>query len=301
MVGGRAMVRYRKKFSDFAFDAIIYIIITIICLICLYPMLYVFFASISDGSRLYRHVGPIYYPLGFSLQGYRIVLSNPGVWSGYKNTIFYVIGGTAFSMLMTTLGAYVLSRKGYKLKKFFMLFIVFTMYFNGGMIPTFLLVRSLGLLNSRLAIMIVGSVGTWNMIIMRTAFQSIPRSLEESAIIDGANDFAILTKIILPTSKATLAVITLFYAVGQWNSWFNPMIYLQSRDKYPLQLLLREILIMGSKVEGGAEVQSGIGINYLGETIKYTTIIVSTLPILFVYPFAQKYFVKGIMMGSLKE
>lgn len=295
------MTNYKKDFGDIAIDAIAYAFVTIVCLACLYPMLYILFASISDGARLYRHVGPIFYPLGFSLQGYRIVLSNVGIWTGYKNTIIYVIGGTLFSMTLTILGAYVLSRRDYKLKKFFMIFIVFTMYFHGGMIPTFLLVRKLGLLNKRLAIMIVGTVGTWNMIIMRTAFQGIPRSLEESAIIDGAGDFAILTKIILPTSKATIAVITLFYLVGQWNGWFNAMIYLQSREKFPLQLLLREILIMGSKVEGGAEIQSGVGINYLGETIKYTTIIISTLPILFVYPFAQKYFVKGVMLGSLKE
>lgn len=290
-----------KSRGDRIFDAIIYLFVSIICLICLYPMLYVLFASFSDGYRVYTHVGPIWHPLGFSLKGYEVVLANPDIWAGYKNTIIYVLAGTAFSMVLTILGAYVLSRTGYRLKRFFTLFLVLTMYLNGGMIPTFLVVRNLNLLDTRLAIIIVGSVGTWNMIIMKTAFQAIPRALEEAAIIDGANDLDILFRIVLPTTKATLAVIVLFYSVGIWNSWFNSMIYLQTRAKYPLQLFLREILLISSSMEGAADIQSGVGISYINEVLKYCTIIVATLPILCVYPFVQKYFVTGIMMGSLKE
>ena len=294
------MPRIREK-NAWIMDTIIIVIVTLICIVCLYPMLYVLFASFSEGYRIYSHVGPIWYPLGFSLEGYRVVLKNPDVWAGYKNTLIYVIAGTSFSMVMTILGAFVLSRRNYKLKKFFTIFIVLTMYLNGGMIPTFLVVRSLKMLNTYWAIIIVGSVGTWNLIVMKTAFQAIPAGLEEAAILDGANDVQMLTRIILPTSKATIAVIVLFYMVGIWNGWFNAMIYLQDRSKFPLQLFLREILIAASSLEGSADIQSGVGINYTKELLKYCTIIVATVPILCVYPFVQKYFVKGVMMGSLKE
>ena len=294
------MPRIREK-NAWIMDTIIIVVVTLICIVCLYPMLYVLFASFSEGYRIYSHVGPIWYPLGFSLEGYRVVLKNPDVWAGYRNTIIYVLAGTTFSMVMTILGAFVLSRRNYKLKKFFTIFIVLTMYLNGGMIPTFLVVRSLKMLNTYWAIIIVGAVGTWNLIVMKTAFQAIPQGLEEAAILDGANDVQMLTRIILPTSKATIAVIILFYMVGIWNGWFNAMIYLQDRAKFPLQLFLREILIAASSLEGSADIQSGVGINYTKELLKYCTIIVATVPILCVYPFVQKYFVKGVMMGSLKE
>ena len=201
-----------KRKSEKTFDVLVYLLVTVICLICLYPMLYVLFASFSNGYRIYSHVGPIWYPLGFSLDGYRVVLSNPDVWTGYKNTLIYVVFGTVFSMVMTIIGAFVLSRRGYKLKKFFTMFLVLTMYLHGGMIPTFMVVRTLGILNTYIAIIIVGAVGTWNMIIMKTSFQAIPQGLEEAATIDGANDLQVLFHIILPTSKAkrTAAPILFF-------------------------------------------------------------------------------------------
>ena len=173
---------------------------------------------------------------------------------------------------------------------------VFTMYFTGGTIPNFILVKSLGLLNTRWALILPVAIGTWNMLIMRTAFASVPSALEEAALIDGANDLQILTKVILPVSKATLAVIFLFYAVGHWNSWFNALIYLPNeRELFPLQLILREVLISNSDYSS-----SEISVDYLGESIRYAIIIVSTVPILCIYPFIQKYFVKGVMMGSVK-
>ncbi|MGN0801591.1 MAG: carbohydrate ABC transporter permease [Candidatus Faecivicinus sp.] len=291
----------KKTKSDIIFDVCVYVIVTVICIICLYPMLFVLFASLSNGTKLHFHTGPLWAPLfPMTLEGYKTVLRNPDIATGYLNTIIYLIGGTAFSMVLTTLGAYVLSRRGYKLKKFFTIYLALTMYISGGMIPTFLVVRGLGMLNTRAAIIIVGSVSTWNMIVLRTAFASIPRGLEEAAIIDGANDVQVLTRIILPCSKATVAVILLFYAVGIWNSWFNSMIYLQKRQLFPLQLFLREILVESSAMEGEANIQSGIGINYIKELLQYCTIIIATVPILVVYPFVQKYFVKGVMMGSLK-
>lgn len=294
--------RIGRSWGEKLFDVINYTLVTLVCLICLYPMLYVLFASFSDGNALYTHVGPLWAPLKpFTLNGYKTVLKNPDIITGYINTIIYVVGGTLFSMILTILGAYVLSRKGFKLKKFCTMFVVITMYISGGMIPTFIVVRDLGMLNTRLAIMIVGSVSTWNMIVMKTAFAAVPQGLEEAAIIDGANELQVLTRVLLPTSKATLAVIVLFYAVGIWNSWFNAMIYLQDRDYYPLQLFLREILVEGADMEGNIQVQSGTGVNFIKPLLKYCTIIVSTVPILCVYPFVQKYFVKGVMMGSLKE
>ena len=297
-----ARKRIGKSLGEKIFDVINYLLITLICLICLYPMLYVLFASVSNGNALYTHVGPIWAPLQpMTLQGYGHVLSNPDITTGYLNTIIYVVFGTLFSMVLTVLGAYVLSRRGYKLKKFFTMFVVVTMYISGGMIPTYIVVRNLGMLDSRAAIIIVGSVSTWNMIVMKTSFSAVPQGLEEAAIIDGANELQVLIKVILPTTKATLAVIVLFYSVGIWNSWFNSMIYLQRRELYPLQLFLREILVENTAMEGSMDIQSGVGVNYIKPLLKYCTIIVSTLPILCVYPFVQRYFVKGVMMGSLKE
>jgi putative aldouronate transport system permease protein len=198
---------------------------------------------------------------------------------------------------MTTIGAYVLSRDGFALKKFFTMFIVFTMYFTGGIIPNFLLVRSLGLLNTRWALIIPNAIGTWNLLVMRTAFKNVPASLVEAASIDGANDLVILWKVMVPVSKATMSVIFLFYAVGHWNSWFSAMVYLpMARNLYPLQLFLREILVTSSEISSGDTT-----IDYIGELVKYASIIVSTLPILCLYPFVQKYFVTGVMLGSVKE
>jgi len=291
------VIKSENSISDLLFDSVNFLLITLVTLSCLYPMLYVVFASFSDPVQLMNNQGPLFKPLGFSLEGYKIVLNNPSTWIGYKNTLFYLVVGTTVNMLMTTLAAYALSRKGFKMRKFFTILIVFTMYFAGGIIPNFILIKNIGLLDTRWALIIPGAIGTWNMLIMRTAFSSIPDGLEEAARIDGANDYTLLFKIIVPVSKATMAVILLFYAVGHWNSWFNAMIYLpRSRNLYPMQLFLREILISSSQVTSGES-----EINYMGELVKYTTIIVSTLPILCLYPFLQKYFVKGVMMGSVKE
>ena len=300
-IGAGGLGGIRKTKSDIVFDVIIYALVTLICLICLYPMLFVLFASFSNGNRLHFHTGPLFAPLApMTLDGYKIVLTNADILSGYMNTLIYLLGGTVFSMVLTIMGAYVLSRRGYKLKKFFTIYLALTMYLSGGMIPSFLVVRALHMLDTRWAIIIVGSISTWNMIVLRTAFASIPKGLEEAATIDGANDLQILVRVVLPCSKATVAVILLFYAVGIWNSWFNSMIYLQDRKLYPLQLFLREILVQSTDLEGSADIQSGIGINYIKELLQYCTIIIATVPILIVYPFVQKYFVKGVMMGSLK-
>lgn len=239
--------------------------------------------------------------MGFSLEGYKTVLQNKNILTGYMNTLFYLVVGTAINMVLTILGAYVLSRRRMMLKGPLTLLIVFTMYMDFGLIPAFLNVRDLGLYDSRWAILLPVAINTYNLIVMRTAFASVPAALEESAMIDGANDFTILFKIILPLSKATLAVVVLFYVVEHWNSWFSASIYLRDRERFPLQLFLREILISSSSSTAAGEASSVDGVMYLEELIKYCSIVISTLPILCVYPFVQKYFISGVMLGSVKE
>lgn len=287
-----------KGVGDRIFVAAVYILMGLMALICLYPMWHVVMASFSDPIELMRHRGVILKPLGHSLEGYKVVLQNPNIPVSYRNTIFYVVLGTSINILLTTLGAYALSRKGYMFKRTLTLLIVFTMYFNAGLVPNFLLVKNLHMYNTVWALVLPGAISTWNLIVMKTAFQSVPVSLEESARLDGANDFIILFKIFLPLSKATVAVMILFYAVGHWSSWFNAMIYLQDRAKYPLQLIMREILIANS---ASGNSMADTDAMFLEEVVKYATIVVSTVPILFIYPFAQKYFMAGVMMGSVKE
>ncbi|MGD0031203.1 carbohydrate ABC transporter permease [Paenibacillus illinoisensis] len=272
----------------------------LLCFATLYPFIYILLASISDPTEISRFRGMLLYPKGFSLDAYAAVLQNPMVLTGYRNTLFYVITGTAINLVMTTLGAYALSRRNVYFRNHIMLFIVITMVFSGGLIPSFLLINNLGMLNTPWALLLPGAINSFNLIIMRTAFQTIPASLEESARIDGANDWVIMTRIIIPLSMPVIAVMILWYAVGHWNSYFNALIYIRDRELFPLQLVLREILISNStdNMMTGAATSDRMDI---GITIKYATIIVSTLPILVLYPFLQKYFVHGVMIGALKE
>ena len=243
--------------------------------------------------------GPLYRPLGFSLDAYRAVLNKPDIMTGYRNTLLFVVLGTSMSMILTILAAFVFSRKNFMLKRPLMFFCVFTMFFSGGLVPFFLTMRDYGLYNTIWAVLLPGALSTYNMIIMRTYFQDIPDSLEESAKIDGVSDFTLLVRIILPLSKPVLAVMILFISVAYWNAWFYAMVFLQNRRMFPLQLILREILI-ASSLEDMTMGVSGADKEALGITIKYATIIVATLPVLFVYPFIQKYFVKGVMIGAIK-
>lgn len=287
--------RIRKSLGSRCFSITVIAIVTLITIVCFYPMYYVLAASFSDPVLLMGHRGGLLAPVGFSIGGYELVLRNPNIYLGYRNTLIYVTAGTALNMVMTTLGAYALSRPDYTGKKAATFLIVFTMYFGGGLIPNYLLVKDLKMLNTMWALIVPGAVGTWNLLVLRTAFRSAPASLEEAAIIDGANDFQVLIHVLLPVTKASMAVILLFYAVGHWNSWFNAMIYLpRARQLYPLQLFLREILQANSIVETGATM------DFSAELVKYCTIVVSTLPILCLYPFLQRYFVKGVMLGSVK-
>ena len=290
-----------KSFGSRLFDVFNYVLLFVLTLIFLYPLWYVLVGSISDPVRLFMHNGLLLRPLGFSLQGYRTMLQNPNIGIGYANTLFYVVVGTAMSIFFSCLGAYTLSRPKLMFKKIFTLLVVFTMYFSGGMIPKFLVVKGIGLYNTRMAVILPGVISTWNMIVMRTSFRAIPPSLEESARLDGAGDFTILFRIILPCAKATIAVMVLYYAVAQWNGWFDAMIYLQDRKKFPLQLFMREILLININNANNAAGNDASDVLYLDTLVKYAMIIISTVPILCVYPFVQKYFMKGVMMGSVKE
>ena len=274
-------------------------ILLLVSFITLYPMLYVIFASVSDPMRLIQAKGMLFCPLGFTGMAYKLVFQNRSILTGYLNTLFLITVGTACNVAVTAIAAYVLSRQRYMLKRFFNLIVVVTMLFNGGLIPTYMIIKSYGLLDSRWALILPGLLTTYNLMIMRTSFEGIPYSLEESAKIDGAGDMTVLLRIILPLSKAIIAVMILFYGVGHWNSWFNASIYLDSRSKYPLQLILREILISNDTSAMGND----LGANdqeMISENIKYATIVVATLPIMCVYPFIQKYFVTGVMIGSVK-
>lgn len=292
----------KRTFREKIVYAIIILFMILMMVIMLYPFLYVLFASLSNPADLMTTRGAILAPVGgISSAAYQAVMDNPNILLGYRNTLFYVIAGTLLNLVMTTLGAYALSRKNVLFKDWIMLGIVFTMFFSGGLIPRYLLVsQTLNLEDSPLALILPGAIGTLNLIILRTAFESVPVALEEAARMDGANDLQILWHVIIPTSLPSLAVITLFYAVGHWNAWFDAMIFLRHRDWYPLQLVLREILISNSTatMSSGA---SAADVMPIGETIKYATIIVATVPILFVYPFVQRYFVKGVMIGAVKE
>ncbi|MGO4106938.1 carbohydrate ABC transporter permease [Paenibacillus sp. YAF4_2] len=288
------------------FDIIIYFLLALLTLCCLYPIVHILFASVSDPARLVAHKGILLNPLGFTIDGYKLIFKDNSLLVGYKNTILYVGLGTLVNMIMTIMGAFVLSRRDLYFKKYIMIIITITMFFGGGLIPWFLLMKDIGLYNNLWAMILPTALSTWNMIVLRTGFQSIPTELEEAAIIDGASQIKLLINVIIPLSKATLAVIFLYYLVGNWNSWFNAMVLLKDRDQFPLQLLLKEILVANDSTAtsqgsaGGVIIDSASSATAFRELVKYCTIVFSTLPILMVYPFLQKYFVKGVYVGSIK-
>lgn len=288
-----------KSVGGMIFDVFNHILLALVSLACIVPVLHTLFCSLSDPVLLARHSGIMLWPQGFSLKGYELVAGNRSILSGYLNTILYVVVGTALSILLTSMGAFVCSRRQFRLRRPMMLMIVFTMYFSGGLIPLYLVVKGLGLLDTRMAMILPSAISAWNLILLNTAFSEVPVSLEESAKIDGANDFTVLFRIFIPVSRASIAVMLLLYAVGQWNSWFNAMIFLRSRDLYPLQLILKEILVQNdTSVMSTIANQSEMDI--YRPLVKYCTVIVSIVPIIIVYPFVQKHFVKGMMIGAVK-
>jgi putative aldouronate transport system permease protein len=291
----------RKTTGERVFDIFNVVVLLALVAITLYPLLYVLFASLSNPTELAQSRGPLLAPAGFSLEAYRKVFQNPSISTGYRNTLFYVGAGTLINMVMTCLGAYALSRKNVLWKTPILMMIIFTLFFSGGLIPTYLLVgKTLNWVDTPWALIIPGAISTWNLLVLKTAFETVPVALEEAARMDGANDFTILLRVIIPLSLPALAVILLFYAVGHWNAYFQALIYLRNRDLFPLQLVLREILLANSTDSMTTGVSSG-DVEPVGETIKYATIVVATLPILALYPFLQRYFVKGVLIGGVKE
>lgn len=278
------------------------IFLIFLALTCVYPILYVLFASLSSPTALMAHEGLLLKPLKFTTEAYKMVAKNPYILSGYAVTIFTAGVGTICTVLATTVGAYFFSRRNVMHQKMFMLIIVITMYIGGGLIPTYLLYKGLGLENNLLVLIIPGLVGTGNLIILRTAFYSVPDSLEEAAMIDGAGHVTTLFKVLFPLILPTIAVIAMYCIVGHWNAWFNASIYIRDRSMFPLQLILREILLQNdtSSMEDSLFMDLGERA-MISMTIQYAVIIVATAPILCIYPFVQKYFVKGTMVGAVKE
>lgn len=277
-----------------------YAILLIIGIACLYPLYYVVIASVSDPVKLISHDGLLLLPLReMTLDGYRMVFQNKLVLSGYVNTLIILVVGLLVNIILTILGAYVLSLRQLYWRKPLTIFIIITMYFSGGMIPAYLNVKDLGLMDSLWALIIPNAINTSNLLIMRSAFMSVPTSLSEAAEIDGASHWQILTKVMIPLVKATLAVMVLYYGVSHWNSWFNASIYLRSSDQFPLQLVLRNILIEGQANDMLSDVGSADNPQAM-QLLRYSLIVVSTLPIMCIYPFLQKFFEKGVMLGAVK-
>ncbi len=287
----------KKTLAAYPSDILISAVLIFLAVVMLYPMLYELFISFSEPTQLIKSRGLIFRPLGFDLSAYKATFENKDIINGYKNTLFVMVFGLMFNITLTAMGAYFLTRKKVFWKKPIMIMILVTMYFRGGLVPLWLTVKNLGLYNSRWSLIIPCAINTYNMFLLKSYFQSIPDSLVESVMMDGGGHFTVLFKIFLPLSKPALMVMLLYYGVGHWNSWFSANIYLKDHALYPLQLVLRNILVEGSSqltnsTENFQEFQT---------TLKAAMVVVSTVPFLLIYPFCQKHFAGGLMIGSLKE
>ena len=293
------MIKIKRSLGERIFEKFNVLFMLLIAFIMAYPLLYVILASFSDPYSLMGHTGLLLKPLGFSVQSYIMMSKNEMILLGYLITLIIVFVGTTVNLFLTALGAYFLSLKGPMLKRPITLMIVITMYFSGGMIPFYFTVTDLGIDNSYLALILPTAINTFNLIVMRTAFEAVPNEMRESAYIDGAGDWRVLFQFILPLSKATVAVVLLYYMVSHWNAWFNAVLFINDRELYPLQLVLREILIQSdtSSMQAGTISDDQFAVS---QTIKYAVTVVATVPILCIYPFVQKYFEKGVMLGGVK-
>lgn len=291
-------MKVRYTAGEQVFHAIVVVVTLLLSLAVIIPLMSILFASFSDPFEVMKHSGIYWHPIKPSLYSYRMVFQDKSILTGYMNTIFVVVVGTSLNLVLTIISAYVLSRKGPMFVKFFTLMIVFTMYFQGGTIPTYIIVDKLHLVGSRWALILPSAVNTFNLVVLRTAMAAVPESLPESAMIDGADHVTILTYIMVPVTKASIAVITLYYAVSHWNSWFPAMIYLRKKSMYPLQLILRTILVQDDTSTMSSGSIESLALS--SDSVKYATIVVATLPILLIYPLLQKYFVKGVMVGAVK-
>lgn len=291
--------KMKTSLGDKIFVVINSAILICLCIITLYPIWYVFCASITSNTYLVSHPGILLWPHEMTFGAYKLAFSHPLLLSGYTNTLIILAVSLPINILMTLFAGYFMASKDVMFKPLLQGLIMFTMFFSGGMIPAYLNIRDLGLYNSLWALILPGALSVYNSIICKTAIESVPESLKESAYIDGANDVIILFRIIVPLIKATLAVLLLYYGVGHWNAWFNASIYLKDNEKLPIQNIMRAILIANSNVLNSAAAEND-QVNQFAEAIKYSTIILTTVPVLCIYPFIQKYFVKGVMIGAVK-
>lgn len=296
-------VREYAGWSDYVFKTVVIVVTVLAFFVVAYPLYFIVIASISNSNMV--NLGKVMlWPVDINFYGYKQVFSDSRIWTGYKNTIFYTAAGTALNLVVTVPAAYALACRNFWPRKIIMTLFVFTMFFGGGIIPTYMVVRGLHLVNTPLVLVIMGAVSVYNLIIARTFFQnSIPYEFYEAAIIEGCSHFRYFSLIAVPLSKAVISVILLYYAVGHWNQYFNALLYTSSQRLAPLQLVLRSILIMNEAFQSGiGEGAAGYGGDYIQyvDQIKFAVIIVSTLPILCIYPFLQKYFSKGVMIGGIK-
>lgn len=291
---------YKRSLSSKIFDTLNTIFMILIVIVMIYPFLYVLSLSLSSPQNIVK--GNVsWFPRGFNIQGYKLILSNSQIWLAYKNTVLYAVIGTFLTLLFTSMTAYPLSISNFVIKKPFTIFLSITMFFSGGLIPTYLLIRNLHMINTFWVMVLPGCISAYNIFIYRTFFQGIPAELRESAYLDGANDFTILFKIVLPLSKALLATFGLFSIVGHWNAWFNALLYLNSEKKYPIQMVLRQVLfVTGADAynDNAAQMLQSQSIN--PKNLQMAVVILTCAPILCIYPFIQKHFVKGVMIGAIK-
>ncbi|MGG1879028.1 carbohydrate ABC transporter permease [Paenibacillus cisolokensis] len=297
--GSRQRTRIKESLGDRIFLTVTYIMLTLVLIAVLYPLIYIVSSSLSSPSAV--SAGKVWlWPVDMTLAGYEAVFRNGQVLTGYANSLFYTVAGTLISVSLTIMVAYPLSKKSFFGRTPLMIFITFTMLFSGGLIPTYLVVKSMGLIDTRWALLIPNAVWVWQVIIARTFFQtSIPDELSEAVDIDGCSDIRYIFSVVLPLAKPIIAVLSLMYAVGQWNAYFDALIYLKSQSLYPLQLILRSILILGS---GTSNIDAGemVRQQQMAELMKYSLIVVASLPVLVIYPFVQRYFVQGMLIGSVK-
>lgn len=286
--------------SDKIFGAVVTILSIVIFIIIAYPLWFVLIASISNSNLV--NIGEVtFWPKDIRFYGFQQIMDDARIWKGYANTILYVVAGTTLNMCVTMPAAYALARKDFKARNIVMFYFVFTMFFNGGLVPTYMTISELGLISTKAILIIFVAVNTYNLIIARTFIQtSIPEELYEAAVLDGCSHFQYFFKVVIPLSKAVISVLILYYAVFHWNDYFNALIYNSKEEHAPLQIVLREILLLNQAfASGNGGVQGGYG-QSSADQVKYAVIIVSTLPVLCVYPFIQKYFEKGVMIGAVK-
>ncbi len=295
----------RRSDFDRAFDAVNITLLILLTVICAYPIYYTICASFSEPDAVLS--GKVFFwPVGFTLDSFKSILKYEAIWTGYRNTIFYTLFGTLYNLFLLIPASYALARTELRGRKAINLIFLFTMYFGGGQIPYYLNLKSLGLLNNPLVMIIPGAFSVYNMLIARSYFASFPKELIEASKIDGAGEFGIFCRIVLPLSGAIIAVMALYHAVGHWNNYFNALLYLSDREYFPLQMVLREVLLMNEAVSpdiGSMDPEAAADMlrrARLAETMKYSLIIVANLPVMIAYPFVQKYFVKGVMIGSVK-